>query len=174
MTHKLDTCFGHQPILTGVSNLKDVYFSIPIPVDARRLLARGWLWLGLLALISSGVFSLLLVASRTPGINQILPGSDFFKTALVLHVDLSVLVWFVAFAGLLWSINGNRIGILWGWTALVLSGIGTGVMSISAFVAQGDPIMANYIPVINNKLFIYFWTTRFRSRFSSVGHAWIA
>lgn len=154
MIQKLDTCLGRQPILAGVSNLKDVYFSIPIPIDARRLLALGWLWLGLLALISSGVFSLLLVASRTPGINQILPASDFFKTALVLHVDLSVLVWFVAIAGLLWSINGNRIGILWGWVALFLSGIGTSIMSISAFIAQGDPIMANYIPIINSKLFI--------------------
>ena len=35
-------------------------------------LARGWLWLGLLALAGSGVFAVLLVLSRTPQLNQLL------------------------------------------------------------------------------------------------------
>ena len=29
--------------------------------------------------------------ARTPGVNAMLPGVDFFRTALVVHVDLSVL-----------------------------------------------------------------------------------
>ena len=68
-----------QPPSTG---LDQVQFAIPIPSDARRTLARGWLWLGLLALIGSGVFSVLLVLARTPGINRLLPGTDFFRVAL--------------------------------------------------------------------------------------------
>ena len=36
-------------------------YSLTVPSDARRQLARGWLWLGLFALIGSGLFSLLLV-----------------------------------------------------------------------------------------------------------------
>ena len=59
-------------------------------------LARAWLWLGLLALVGAGVFSILLVAARTPGVNQWLPAADFFRVALVVHVDLSVLVWFIS------------------------------------------------------------------------------
>ena len=35
--------------------------------DARQQLARGWLWLSMLALVGSGLFSILLVVSRTPG-----------------------------------------------------------------------------------------------------------
>ncbi len=139
---------------TALSVTSDVQFSIPIPQDSRKNLAKGWLWLGICALIGSGVFSLLLVASRTPGVNTILPGSDFFRTALILHVDLSVLVWFVAVAGMLWSINGTRSGIISGWIALGLASIGTCIMSISAFVSRGEPIMANYIPVLDNSTFI--------------------
>ncbi|MBI5907836.1 MAG: hypothetical protein HY853_04550 [Burkholderiales bacterium] len=129
-------------------------FAMPVPLDARRTLARGWLWLGLLALIGSGVFSVLLVLARTPGINRVLPGADFFRIALVLHVDLSVLVWFVAVAGLLWSINGARAGLLGGWVALGLAGTGASIMSLAAFVAPGQAIMANYIPVLDSKIFI--------------------
>ena len=36
---------------------------------------------GLLALIGSGLFSVLLVVSRTPGLNQWLPVADFFRVA---------------------------------------------------------------------------------------------
>ena len=129
-------------------------FVLPVPLDARRALARAWLWLGLLALIGSGVFSVLLVLSRTPGVNRLLPGVDFFRIALVVHVDLSVLVWFVAVAGLLWSINGIRAGVAWGWCALGLAGAGTALMTVAAFVAPGEAIMANYIPMLDSPLFI--------------------
>ncbi len=57
------------------------------------------------SLVGSGLFSILLVISRTPGVNRLLPAADFFHVALVAHVDLSVLVWFVSLAGMLWSLN---------------------------------------------------------------------
>jgi hypothetical protein len=129
-------------------------YVLPVPTDARRGLARAWLGLGLLALIGSGVFSILLVLARTPGVNRLLPGVDFFRIALVVHVDLSVLVWFVAVAGLLWSVNGTQTGLRWGWGALVLAGLGTALMSLAAFVAPGEAIMANYIPMLDSPMFI--------------------
>jgi cytochrome c oxidase subunit I len=129
-------------------------YSLAVPQGAQRALARGWLWLGLLALIGSGVFSVLLVLSRTPGLNQWLPVADFFRVALVVHVDLSVLVWFVALAGLLWSLNGSARGAVWGWAALALCAIGTAVMSLAPFLASARPILANYIPVLDGPLFI--------------------
>ncbi len=84
-------------------------YALPVPVDAtRRAIALGWLGLALLAIIASGVFSVLLVAARTPFLAPLFPVADFFHVALVVHVDLSVLVWFVACAGLLWTLNGAR------------------------------------------------------------------
>jgi cytochrome c oxidase subunit 1 len=130
------------------------HYALAVPRGAQLRLARAWLWLGLLALIGSGLFSLLLVLSRTPLVNQWLPGIDFFRVALVVHVDLSVLVWFVASAGLLWSLTGAPRGQAWGWVALGGCGVGATLMAMAAFVGRGAPIMANYIPVLERPLFM--------------------
>jgi len=129
-------------------------YALPVPNAAQRRLARGWLWLGLAALIGSGLFSILLVLARTPWVNQWLPAADFFRVALVVHVDLSVLVWFAAMAGLLWSLNATPRAGRSSWAALGLCGGGALLMSLGAFVEPGTPIMANYIPVLEGKLFM--------------------
>ena len=129
-------------------------YQLSIPQDARRALARAWLWLGLAALIGSGLFSVLLVVSRTPYVNQWLPAANFFHISLVLHVDLSVLVWFVAMAGLLWSLYGNAKAQGMGWVALWVTAAGTLAMALAPFLAPGEPIMANYIPVLESPLFL--------------------
>ena len=103
---------------------------------------------GPLALVGSGLFSILLVLSRTPYVNQWLPAANFFQVSLVLHVDLSVLVWFVAQGGMLWSIHGTRRGTHWGWLALAVAAVGTLAMALAPFLNRGDPVMANYIPVL--------------------------
>lgn len=128
-------------------------YALEVPEGARRTLARAWLWLGLIALVGSGLFSILLVLSRTPGLNQWLPVADFFRVALVLHVDLSVLVWFVALAGLLWTLSGSERALGLARLALALCGLGTGLMVLAAF-AGGEPVMANYIPVLDHALFL--------------------
>ncbi|MEO8856235.1 MAG: hypothetical protein ABI343_04530 [Burkholderiaceae bacterium] len=132
----------------------DSLYLLAVPTDARARLARGWLWLGLLALIGSGLFSVLLVLSRTPGVNRLLPVSDLFHVALVVHVDLSVLVWFVALAGLLWSASGSSRGLCWGWAALGLCATGAAAMALAPFVGHGEAVMANYIPMLTTPLFI--------------------
>ncbi len=133
------------------------HYALPgIDTDQRRL-ARAWLWLALAALLGSGLFSVLLVLARTPGINAWLPAGDFFRVALVVHVDLSVLVWFVAIAGMLWSLNlrspmgdsARRSGLL----ALALCAAGALGMGLSPFVDSGPAIMANYIPMIDSPAF---------------------
>ena len=129
-------------------------YELSVPCGAQAALARGWLWLALLALIGSGLFSILLVLSRTPGLNRWFDVAEFFRVALVVHVDLSVLVWFVALAGLLWSLNGSARAAAWGWAALALCSVGTALMALAPFVAHAEPIMANYIPVLDGPLFI--------------------
>ena len=128
-------------------------YQLPIDVATTRL-ARGWLWLGMLALIGAGIFSVLLVLARTPGVNRLLPGVDFFRTALIVHVDLSVLVWFVAIAGMLWSLNSRARTAGLGWFALAAAYCGTAMMVLAPFLDPGTPVMANYIPVIESRLFL--------------------
>jgi cytochrome c oxidase subunit 1 len=134
--------------------LPRAHYALAVPQDARRRLALGWLWLGLAALIGAGVFSLLLVASRTPFVQNVFPLVDFFRVALVVHVDLSVLVWFLAFAGAFWSLNCTPAWLRAGWGALVIAAVGAALMSVSPFVGQPRPVMSNYVPVLESRLFL--------------------
>jgi len=133
-------------------------YLLPAVATGQRRLARAWLGLGLVALIGSGLFSILLVLARTPGINAWLPAGDFFRVALVVHVDLSVLVWFIAMAGLLWSLyqrgaDGGRPAIL-EQAAIALCSLGALGMALAAFIDPGTPVMANYIPVLDSPSFL--------------------
>ena len=126
---------------------------VTVSGGAPRALARAWLWLGLMALIGSGLLAILLVLSRTPGIQDVFPLRDFFRSALVVHVDLSVAVWFMAFAAVIWSALG-REGMAWlGWSGFALASIGTAVMTVSPFLPGADPVLNNYIPVLQQNVF---------------------
>ncbi len=128
-------------------------YTLEVPQDSRRLLALGWLWLCVLALLGAGVFSLLLVLSRTPYVSEFIPWIDFFHSALVVHVDLSVLVWSLSFGGILWSLN-QRPGNAWlAWTALALACLGSIIIIVSPFVRDAQPLMSNYVPVLQHPLF---------------------
>jgi hypothetical protein len=129
-------------------------YTLPVTDGAQRRLALGWLWLGIAALLGAGLFSVLLVLSRTPYIQNVFPWIDFFHTALVVHVDLSVLVWFLAFAGVLWSMNATARFLLLGRAALVLAALGTTVMVLAPFAGAGQPLMSNYIPVLQDRWFL--------------------
>ncbi len=129
-------------------------YALPLPDSARQALARAWLWLGLLSLVGSGMFAVLLVLSRTPVLQNLFPVADFFHVALVAHVDLSVLVWFIAIAGMLWSINSSARAMNWGWLALSLCALGVALMALAPFIGHGEPIMANYIPLLSDPVFI--------------------
>jgi hypothetical protein len=130
-------------------------YTLPTEDAGLRQLARGWLWLGLLALIGSGLLSILLVVSRTPGVQKLFPIADFFHVALVVHVDLSVLVWFVSIAGILWSLGGSARAMPLGRAALAVSALGTLLMTLSPYIGRGGPVMANYIPVLEDPVFLW-------------------
>lgn len=136
-----------------IARLGDEY-ALVVPADARRRLARGWLFLALAAITGAGVFSILLVASRTPGLARLFPVADFFRVALVVHVDLSVLVWFVAFAGLFWSLNATPRWIGLGWAAYAITAVGSALLALAPFTGREAPIMANYIPVLDGPVFL--------------------
>ncbi|MFL6574835.1 MAG: cbb3-type cytochrome c oxidase subunit I [Burkholderiales bacterium] len=129
-------------------------YELAVPADARRALATGWLGLAIGALLASGLFSVLLVLSRAPYVKDAFPLVDFFRVALVVHVDLSVLIWFSAFAGLLWSLHAAP-RLLWlGWTALAGATAATAAMCVAPFVDPAAPVMSNYIPVLDGSVFL--------------------
>ncbi len=130
-------------------------FTLDVPGGRMQRLAVGWLLLAVGSLVVGGLFTILIVLSRTPGIQEIFPWIDFFHTALVVHVDLTVLVWFLAFAGLLWSIDSTEQCAACGWGALGLAVTGTLIISAAPFLGAGDPLMNNYVPVLRDPVFFY-------------------
>ena len=118
-------------------------------------LTSSWLKLGVFALIAAGVFSLLLVLSRTPGIQNIFPWIDFFHTALVVHVNLSVLIWFMAFSCLFWSLYSSQKFLIAERFAFIFCLLGTMLLVLAPFLGAGKPLINNYIPVLQHPLF--FW-----------------
>lgn len=129
-------------------------FVLDMPSAGARSLTIGWLLLSFGALVIGGLFTILIVLSRTPYFQEIIPFVDFFHTALVVHVDLTVLVWFLGFAGVLWSLNSSTRCLKCGWLALALSVLGTVVITAAPFVGDGKPLMNNYIPVLQHPVFL--------------------
>src|SRR5574340_457258 len=91
-------------------------------------LLYGWLWLAVFSLVFAGIFAFMVAMARTPVIEDFLPlGRDYIYVALVGHVDMAVVIWFLAFEGFLWAMTSTRnLGVgSWsatlGWTALVIS-----------------------------------------------------
>lgn len=128
-------------------------FTLPAPGSNARKLTTGWLLLGLAALVIGGLYTILIVLSRTPFFQDIVPWVDFFHTALVVHVNLTVLVWFLAFAGVFWSYTNSMRGLRVGWAALMLASLGTLIIVISPFTGESHPLMNNYVPVLRNTVF---------------------
>jgi cytochrome c oxidase subunit 1 len=128
-------------------------FTLPAPTGKACKLTIAWLLLGLSALVVGGLYTLLIVLSRTPYFQEIIPWVDFFKTALVVHVNLTVLVWFLAFSGVMWSINPSTRWLACGWLAFVVASAGTFLIVISPFTGESQPLMNNYVPVLQNTTF---------------------
>ncbi len=120
-------------------------------------LMKLWLWGGIVAVGVSGLYAIILAAVHgARGLKEALPFKDFFHTALIVHVDLSVLLWFVAMAALfsLWHSQStaptltSRAAAYSFWGGLIL-------MSISPFTAEGHPSLNNYIPMLQQPLFVF-------------------
>lgn len=126
-------------------------YALPIAEDAgvRRLLT-GWLGLALFSLVAPGLLVILIVLARTPTINEWIPWVGSFKTALVIHVDLLVLVWFLAFAAILGVLNSTGRGLAVARLGLGLAVAGAAILALSPLLATGVPHMNNYVPVLEN------------------------
>ena len=123
-------------------------FAVPIPAPTRRL-ALAWFALALTALGLSALFAVILVVARTPFLGQ---WAGLFRTALVLHVDLAVLVWFLAMAAAIWTLAA-RVQHRLAWLAFALAAAGCAAMVAAGFFRQAQPLLANYIPLLDHGLF---------------------
>ena len=129
-------------------------YVLNVSCEESKRLATAWLVLALGSLIFGGLLTILIVLSRTPGVQDFIPWIDFFHTAIVVHVDLTVLVWFLAFAGVIWSLTCSKNGAKWNWLALWITTLGTIVFAVSPFFGAANPLMNNYVPVLQDPMFL--------------------
>lgn len=128
-------------------------YALDLSSSPRPKITRFWLLLAVYALACSGVYSILLVLMRTPFFQRIIPLKDFFHTALVVHVDLSVLVWSLSISAMLWSVLGKNRHMAIYRTAAMLALAGMVCIALSPFIGEALPLMNNYVPVLQNPVF---------------------
>jgi len=126
-------------------------YSLSTADAPQQRLATGWLCVATGFLLASGIYPLLLALART---SYDMPWKDFFYTALVLHVDFTVLWWLLAIAGVFWSLNSTSRAVKSGWAALILVVAGGILVGISPLTGAANPLTNNYVPMLENHFFI--------------------
>jgi len=101
----------------------------------------------------AGIFSLPPVILRGPFFADKLPVELIFSTSLVIHVDLSVLVWFLSSVCVLWSLLASKEFITAYKASFICSVLGTIILILSPFIGDSNPIKNNYVPVLQNPAF---------------------
>ena len=133
--------------------MSDTTFHLQVRNAAARRNTSAWLILSLVSLVAAGVFSILLVMARTPIVQELIPLTDFFRVALVVHVTLSVLIWLLAMSAAFWSLSATTERVMWDRLSFSLAAVGTLVIIVCPFFGAGDPLMNNYVPILQHPLF---------------------
>jgi hypothetical protein len=116
--------------------------------------AGTWTFLAVGVLLLAGLLALLLVIGRMPPFSNWITDAHLFRRILVVHVDLSLGVWLYAFvAGIACllptkralgsAVLGSRIAIL-----------GTVCIVAAGGMPGAEPVLSNYIPMIDHPLFV--------------------
>jgi hypothetical protein len=114
-----------------------------------------WLLLAISSLGIAGLYSIFLVVLRSPGVSDLFP-KEIFVECLIVHVNLSISVWFLSFLGLINSLNYKSYIIIdrfnnW---SLACCYFGAILLAISPLFG-GDGHKNNYVPMLENFVFIF-------------------
>lgn len=112
--------------------------------------ATLWLAVAIFAMMFMGVYALLIALARTPGIGQLFGDQNFFMTALVTHVALALMIWFIAFLLFVMYYLTSDVPSGKADFAAAAGGLG-GVIFIvvTPFTGPANPVLSNYVPVLD-------------------------
>lgn len=123
--------------------------------SAEKSHIKQWLLIALISIALSGVAPLLLLAGRASFMAEMTAIKQWFVPVLVIHVNLSVGLWFIALAFMLCRILWPVRLPLMLHEASVWSFLFGVVAMVCAPFAGGKAFTSNYIPVQNNALFFF-------------------
>lgn len=99
--------------------------------------------------------ALVLVFLKLPILSVGLPLQSWFARTLVLHVDLSILIWALSVVALIWLLHiPQRLQIL-DRVAMGLMFVSGASMLLSVLFGQGQPLLSNYIPVLDAPSYLF-------------------
>ena len=116
---------------------------------------KHWLAAAVLCIVLSGIAPLLLLAGRASIYAEMTQIKTWFVPVLVIHVNLSVGLWFIALAMMFWRLYWPvKLPPIWhnGCIIAFLAGV---LAMVTAPFAGGEAFTSNYIPVQNNPLFFF-------------------
>lgn len=124
-------------------------------IAEQRCQVRHWLGVAVGSLLLSGLLSFFLVVGRAPGLHHVFTDPDLFRRCLVVHVDLALIVWFGAFFAALFHLIPVRPGARrFSGLAPLVAAAGVLIMVMSAGISGAEPILANYVPVVDHPVFV--------------------
>ncbi len=122
-------------------------------MSAARAQTRVWLLFAVGVLMAAGATALIPLIGRLPPFDRLITDPVFFRRGLVVHVNLSLVLWFTSFmAALLATLPGA--GAPWTRAGAPISAGGVALLCVAAGIPGAEPILSNYVPMIDHPLFV--------------------
>lgn len=132
-------------------------FSLPFSPENPTTTIRRWVWLAVATLAISGIGPLILLAGRASSFAEKAFIKNTFAEALVVHVNLSAVAWFLAIALLFWAMfTQPRTPLVPGLRKAALVSFAVAMLCVAAapLLGNGVPLFSNYIPMYTSPLFL--------------------
>lgn len=130
-------------------------FYLEFPKASLLKITKLWFYLAIFSITVAGLFSLPPVLLRKSRFKDLENLEHIFSVSLVIHVNLSVLVWLLSITAMLWSLSNKEKLTVFNWAAPISSFFGAILMALSPFFGGGEALKNNYIPMFQNHLFIF-------------------
>lgn len=132
-------------------------FSLPFSPQNPSCTSRWWLLLAVATLALSGLGPLILLAGRASAFAEKSFIKSTFAEALVIHVNLSAVAWFLAISLLFWSLFSQpRRPLISSLrkAALISFGLSVVCVALAPLLGGGAALFSNYIPMYTSPLFL--------------------
>ncbi len=129
-------------------------YNIEIQKDQKLPLLRLWFLLAITSLAIAGLFSLPPAILRGPLFEKMFDTQHIFDIALVVHVNLSVLIWIITISCLLWNFYLPKTFLSINKSLFFITAFGTLLLVVSAFIPNTLVVKSNYVPMLVNPVFI--------------------